>query len=826
MSNFTLELNEIIDYMGGTLINEFPTDVLTIEYLILSILDKKNSHANMLLDNCLTSQNIEGLRKIYVSVLEEHSKQQVLPKSVFFNDDLNKLLDLSANEADKMGDKNVGSEHVLLALLKEENNFTEKNVFEKFGLEYSFVEKKCNMKEKPSKKTKSYKKTTKQTPKPTNGIPLKSQVNTKAITSSTSEHIKQYTINLNKLAKEGKLDEIIGREEEIREIIRILSRRKKNNAVLVGQSGCGKTSIINGIANMIVNGEAPEVLSDKEILMLNPMALVSGTHFRGMFEERINGLFTELKKRGNYILFIDDIHTVLRNGNKEKDGDISGVINTILTDGTIKVIGTTTFKEYRNTIENNPSLAMRFQKVMVEPTTFDETVEIIKSSKKYYEEYHNVEYTDKAIVKTVTLAERYISDRTLPDSAFDIIDLAGANTSVVTKDTDDIKQLKKRIGEIESEKMCALNNGDFEKIDSLDAENNVLKADLADYRRKGRNIGKKEIVTETDIANVVSEITKIPVSSLNSDEKERIRNIDKVLKSEVIGQDESIDEICKIIKRNKVGLSDKSHNLGVFLLLGGSGTGKSLTAKTIAKEIYGSEKALIRIDMSEYSEKHSVSKLYGTSSGYIGYDDGGVLTNAIKNKPYSVVLLDEIEKADEAIYNVFLQVFDEGRLTEGNGNTIDCHNCIFIMTSNIGARSSSELGKGVGFTTNEDENKKNIITKELKRKFTPEFLNRIDKILFYNTLDDDKLKDIVKLELKRFNKRLNSIEYNIVVDDNVIDYIHTEAVKEKELGARPINRLIQSNIEDKITDLMLVNDYEPNYVFHATCPSGNEIEVS
>jgi len=825
MHNFTLELNDIIDYMGETLINEFPTNTLTIEYLILSILDKKNSHANMLLDNCLTSQNIEGLRAIYVSVLEEHSKKQVLPKSVFFNEDLNKLLELSTIEANKMGDKNVGSEHVLLALLNEKNNFNEKNVFEKFGLEYSFVEKKCNTNEPPSKKMKGGKKNIRQMPKTTDDIPLKSQVNTKAITSSATEHIKQYTINLNKLAKDGKLDEIIGRDKEIMEIVRVLSRRKKNNAVLVGQSGCGKTSIVNGIANMIVNGEAPEVLSDKEILMLNPMALVSGTHFRGMFEERVNGLFSELKKRDKYILFIDDIHTVLGNKNKEKDGDISGFINTILTDGEIKVIGTTTFKEYRNTIENNASLAMRFQKVMIEPTTFDETLEIIKSSKKYYEEYHNVEYTDKAIAKAVSLAERYISDRALPDSAFDVIDLAGANTSVIEKDTSTIRQIKKRIGEIESEKARALNSGDFEKIDSLDAENNVLKADLADYRRKGKKMAKKEIITEVEIANVVSEVTKIPVSSLNADEKEKIRNIDKILKSEVIGQDESIDEICKIIKRNKVGLSDKSHNLGVFLLLGGSGTGKSLTAKTIAKEIYGSEKALIRIDMSEYSEKHSVSKLYGTSSGYIGYDDGGVLTNAIKNKPYSVVLLDEIEKANEAIYNVFLQVFDEGRLTEGNGNTIDCHNCIFIMTSNIGARTSSELGQGIGFTTNEEDNKKDIITKELKRKFTPEFLNRIDKVLFYNRLDDDKLKDIVKLELKKFNKRLNSIEYNITVDDNVVNYIHEKATKEKELGARPIHRLIQSNIEDKITDLMLEHDYEPNYVFHATCPSGKEIEV-
>ena len=826
--NYTLELNEVMNYMTNTLYNEFPSDVLTIEYLILSILDSKNCHANMILDNCLMSDNIEELRRIYVSALDRHSKPQLksIPMMIRFNDDLLKALECSRIESEKLNSKLVGTEHILLAILNKENNFNETNIFEKFRLEYDFIFKKCSIDKEGKNDTKSKKlKERKIMSKKNNDIPLKSQVNTKIISNNASnDYIKQYTTSINKMAADGKIDEIVGREAEIKEIIRVLSRRKKNNAVLVGLGGSGKTALVYGLANMIVNGDVPEVLEGKEIVMLNPMAIVSGTHFRGMFEERINGLFNELKRNDKYILFIDDIHTVLKSGSKEKDTDISGMIGEALSEGAIKIIGATTFKEYRNTIENNSSISRKLQKIIIDPTSSSDAIKILENNKKYYEEYHNVEYTSKAIKKAVELAERYVTDRSLPDSAFDVIDLAGASTSLLDREPIEIQNIKKRIREIEERKNEALNNGEFEIIDSLNAEQNVLNSDIADYKRSSNKDIETIIINEDDVANVVSEMTKIPVSKLSLSEKDKIAHIDDVLKENIIGQDEAIDSVCQVIKRNKVGLGDKTHCGGVFLLGGPTGVGKTLLAKKIAEQIYGSENALIRIDMSEYSEKNSVSKLYGTSAGYIGYDDGGVLTNAIKRKPYSVVLLDEIEKADDSIYNLFLQVFDEGRLTEGNGNVVDCHNCIFIMTSNIGAKKAAELGNGLGFVNSEEKNKKSIIEKELKKKFTPEFLNRINKIVYFNNLSDDNLKNIVKLEIDKFNNRLNNIEYNIIYSDDVVNYIHAKAINEKELGARPIIRLIQTNIEDKITELMLENDYEPNYTFSASC-NDNGIEI-
>ena len=823
-SNYTIELNGVLDYMSTVLLNEFPTDVLTLEYLILAILDTKDCHANLILDNCLMSNNIEELRRVYVEVIDKHIKPQLKDGNVKFNDELVRILDCAKIESEKLNNSQVGTEHVLLAILNKENNFNEESVFDKFMLQYEFIFNKCNINTQlQDNEPKANKLKPKKISKARKDIPLKSQVNTKTVANiaSSDSPIELYATSLNNLAKNGKIDEIIGRDEEIKEIIKVLSRRKKNNAILVGKGGAGKTAIVYGIAKMIEDGKVPSVLEGKEIVMLNQMALVSGTHFRGMFEERMKALIDTLQANDKYILFIDDIHTVVKSGSKEKDGDISGMIGNLLSEGTVKVIATTTFKEYRNAIESNTQLSRKLQKIVIEPTSIDDTIKILSNNKKYYEDYHGVRYSEKTIEKAVKLAERYITDRSLPDSAFDIIDLAGAKTALIDREPIEIQNTKKRMRQIEEEKNEALNNGDFEKIDSLTIEENVLASDLSDYKRDIKKLNVNVIdISEDDVADVVSEITKIPVSKLSTNEKAKIAHIDEILKKSIVGQDEAVDSVCRVIKRNKVGLGDRNKTMANILLAGPTGSGKTLIAKKLAEEIFGDEKALIRIDMSEYSEKNSVAKLTGAAPGYVGYENGGQLTEQIKHKQHCVLLLDEIEKADQEVYNIFLQLFDEGRLTDSSGQIVNFKNVIVLMTSNIGARKAAELGSGLGFVSNEDSNKKSIIEKELKKKFTPEFLNRLDQIVYFNSLSDDNLKNIVKLEINKFNDRLNNIEYNITYTDDVVDYIHVEAVKKKEFGARPIIRLIQKNIEDKITELMLENEYKPNYTFSASCVNG------
>lgn len=821
---YSHELDDVLNYMVDILVNEFPTDIFTPEYLMVSIFDINNCHANMILDNCLMSNNMEELKEIYMSVLKDHSKPligETDKTKVQFDFELNKILETAKEEKKKTNAKVVGTEHVLLAILNPKNNIKIREVFNTVGIEYNFILDKCM--EETSKRPASKPIKAKGLINNNGGalkpaiFPLKSEVNATSIISK-DEFISKYTTNLNTLAKEGKIDELVGRKAEIQEIIKVLARRKKNNVILVGNGGVGKTAIINGLATMIVNGNVPPILEGKEIVMIDIMALVSGTHFRGMFEERVKGLFDELKSSNKYILFIDDMQNVLKSGSKDKDTDLSGMIGDILSGGDVRVIGTTTFKDYRNSIETNTSISRKLQKLIIEAPSEKEAIEILLKSKKYYEDYHNVTYTDEAIEKAVELAERYITDRSLPDSAFDVIDLAGAATSVSEKEPIEILNLKKRLSAIDGEKNVALNAGEFEKIDALTLEENTINKELSDYKRE-QNSKKSSttIIDVDDIATTVSNLTKVPIAKMSSNEKKKIAHIDEILKKSVIGQDEAIDAICKVIKRNKVGLGDKTKTMANLLLCGQSGCGKTLIAKKLAEEIFGDEKALVRIDMSEYSEKNSVAKLTGAAPGYVGYENGGQLTEAVKNKQHCVLLLDEIEKADQEVYNLFLQLFDEGRLTDSSGQIVNFKNVIVLMTSNIGAKQASDFGGGVGFNTDEEANKKSIIEKSLKKKFTPEFLNRIDKIVYFNSLTDDNLKSIVKLEVKKLDDRLHELHYGLHCDEKVVDYLHVKAVSQKEFGARPIIRLVQDNLEDKITDLMLENDYKQDYVFSATC---------
>jgi len=828
--NYSYELQEVLSYMIDVLVNEFPTDVFTPEYLIVSILDVKKCHANLFLDNYLMSNNMEELREIYTSVLK-HNDKPIISKEkkdkVEFDFELNKIMETSEIEADKTNSNQIGTEHILLAILNPENNIKIQEVFRTVGIDYELIFEKCKDNKKASRSGR------KNNFINNNGfsqnqpkqqiIPLKSEINTTSV-STDGEFITKYTTNINSLAKKGKIDDLVGREKEMNQIIKVLARRKKNNVVLVGNGGVGKTAIVYGLAQKIESGNVPDILEGKKIVAINIMALVSGTHFRGMFEERVKGLFDELKSSKKYILFIDDIQSVLKSGSKDKDTDISNMIGDVLIEGDVRVIGTTTFKDYRNSIESNPTVSNKLQRIVIEPSTVDETIEILKHNKKYYEEFHNVEYSDEAVKRCAELSERYITDRSLPDSAFDIMDLTGAYSSLEHSESNEFSALKKRLVELENEKSEVLNNGDFEKIDALTIEENDIKKRINEFKRKSKSEKTRLKVTANDISRTISEITNVPITKLTTNEKEKISHIDEKLKECVIGQDEAVESLCRVIKRNKVGLGDKTKTMANILMAGPSGSGKTLIAKKLAEEIFGDEKALVRVDMSEYSEKNSVSKLMGAAPGYVGYENGGQLTEAIKNKQHCVLLLDEIEKADQEIYNVFLQLFDEGRLTDSSGQIVNFKNVIVLMTSNIGAKQAAEFGAGVGFVTDETKNKKTIIEKQLKQKFTPEFLNRIDKIVYFNTLTDDNLRDIVKLEINKFGKRLKEIKYNIKYDDSVVNFIHEQAIKQKEYGARPIIRLVQNNLEDSITDLILENEYQPEYTFSITC-NDNKISI-
>lgn len=816
---YSNELNKIISYMVEVLSEEFPTDVFTPEYLITSMLDNTKSHAYTILDICLMTKNLKELNEIYINWLKENKKNNLIDKNlkenVQFNEELDKILTNAKHEQELINSDYIGSEHVLLSMLNPKNNLIKiQEVFKNVGIDYNFLLSKCSyiVNSKPIKSL-----NIKNQMKKTQMIPLKGEINQQTVVSS-SEYISKYTINLNQLVKDGKVDNLIGRKNEIEKIIKIMARRKKNNVVLVGQGGCGKTSIVYGIAELIVKNEVPQVLKNKEIVMLDVMGLVSGTHFRGMFEERVNGLFNELKQSKNYILFIDDMQQILKNGSKEKDTDLSSWIGDVLSNGEVSVIGTTTFKDYRNAIETNSSISRKLQKVIIEPNTVQETIDIIENIKHYYEDYHNVRYSTEVVKKAVELSKRYITDRSLPDSAIDIIDLSGAYTCLIDREPKEISDLRKRLINIDKERNVLLNSGDFESVNTLNEEENNIKKTLSDINRQTESNKSKYVIDISidDIASSVSDVTNIPVNKLTVDEKAKLANIDKTLMEYVIGQDDAIKSICRVIKRNKVGLGDKTKTIGNLLLLGQSGCGKTLIAKKLAEIIFGSEKNLVRIDMSEYSEKNSVAKLTGAAPGYIGFENGGQLTEAIKNKQHCVLLLDEIEKADQEVYNLFLQLFDDGRLTDSSGQVVNFKNVIVLMTSNVGAKQASEMGKGLGFVNDENANNKAIVEKSLRQTFTPEFINRIDQIVHFNSLNDENLRDIVKLELNNFNKRLNELSYNLEYDENVLNYLHSLAIKQKEYGARPILRLIQDNIEDNITDLMLKNEYNENYTFKAT----------
>ena len=627
--------------------------------------------------------------------------------------------------------------------------------------------------------------------------------------NSKTKLIEQFGTDLTKLAKEGLLDPVVGRKNEIKRISQILSRRKKNNPVLVGEPGVGKSAIAEGIAQLIVEGKVPESLKNKKIITLDMGSLVAGTKYRGEFEQRLRGIIKEMEENRNIILFIDELHTIIGAGSAQGSLDASNMLKPALGRGTFQCIGATTLDEYRKYIEKDAALERRFQKIVVDPTSKSETLEILKNLKERYEDYHSVTYTDDALKACVDLTDKYMSEKHMPDKAIDAMDEAGAKVHVnkTINTPKKIQDLEKKIQKTSTEKQKYVNEQKFElaaeKRDSerellkeLEVEKNIWTADQSKFR---------DAVTKDDVAEVVALMTKIPVDNVSTDENNKLKLMSSKVKGIVIGQDEAVDKLVRAVKRARIGIKDPSKPVGSFIFLGPTGVGKTWLAKVLAKELFGSETSMIRIDMSEYMEKHTVSRLVGAPPGYVGYEDGGELTEAVRRKPYSIILLDEIEKAHPDVYNILLQVLDDGVLTDNNGRRVDFKNTIIIMTSNAGSRKVKDFGTGIGFslsTDNSEKDKNGVINKELKKIFSPEFLNRVDEVIVFNSLSKENIGNIVDVEIKTTINRLKDIGYEINITPSLKDYLFEQGY-DQEYGARPLKRAIQKNIEDRITDAII-----------------------
>jgi ATP-dependent Clp protease ATP-binding subunit ClpC len=628
-------------------------------------------------------------------------------------------------------------------------------------------------------------------------------------TDSSTPVLDNFGRDLIKLAEEGKIDPVIGREREITRIAQILSRRKKNNPIIIGEPGAGKTAIVEGLSKKIYEGDCPRNLMSKRIVSLDMMSIVAGTKYRGQFEERMKVILEEIRNTDDVILFIDEIHTIVGAGNSSGSLDASNIFKPALARGEIQCVGATTLDEYRKNFEKDGALERRFQKVVVDAATKEETLTILKNIKDKYEDYHKVSYSDEILEECVELADRYVTDREFPDKAIDIIDEVGARCQVEVKVPEIIEELKLKAQEIKQEKMNVVRQQNYEEAASLRDKERRILTKLDDERIKFEKELKsnKRVVPIDLVYDVVSNMTKIPITKLTLDETKSLSKLSETLSEKVIGQNEAVIKIAKSIRRNRLGIKDPNKPIGSFIFLGSTGVGKTYLAKQLAKEMFGSEENMIRVDMSEFQEKHTISRLIGAPPGYVGYDEGGQLTEQVKNKPYSVILFDEIEKANKDIFSTLLQVLDDGHITDGLGRKINFKNCVIIMTSNIGVKKIQEFGNGIGFNTSnssyvEEERKRDMLKKELKKFFAPEFLNRIDEVIIFNSLGKDEIKQIVKLELDKLSERLIGLHYKINFDESILDML-SDVGFNSEFGARPVSRAIQDKIEDFISEEVL-----------------------
>ncbi len=637
----------------------------------------------------------------------------------------------------------------------------------------------------------------------------KSAGSTTTKANSDTPVLDKFAVDITKAAEEGRIDPVVGRNREIDRLIQILSRRKKNNPVLIGEPGVGKSAIVEGLALRIKQRKVSRLLFDKRIMSLDMAAIVAGTKFRGQFEERIKAVIDELKASDDIILFIDEIHTIVGAGNAGGSMDAANLLKPALARGELQCIGATTLDEYRKTFEKDGALDRRFQKIIVDQTTADETLEILKQIKDNYEKFHNVKYTDDALHACVKLTQRYVSDRAFPDKAIDALDEAGAKAHASNVEAPkEIEQLELKIADVTKKKQAAAIAQDFEAAANYRDEADILKNELNTRKSEWESAlaENRQIVDEQSIAEVVATMTGVPVQRIAQSEGSRLLAMKDELKAKIVGQDEAIDKIVKAIQRNRVGLKDPNRPIGAFMFLGPTGVGKTHMAKMLAEYLFDTKDSLIRIDMSEYMEKFAVSRLVGAPPGYVGYDEGGQLTEKVRRHPYSVVLLDELEKAHQDVFNMLLQVMDEGRLTDSFGRTVDFKNTIIIMTSNIGTRQLKDYGNGIGFNTGTDrqEQSRSIIQKALNKTFAPEFINRIDDIVMFNSLERDDIYKIIDIELEGFFRRASESGYAIEITDSAKAFLVDHGY-DAQYGARPLKRAIQEYIEDDLAELILAN---------------------
>lgn len=626
---------------------------------------------------------------------------------------------------------------------------------------------------------------------------------------SSTPILDNFSRDLIKLAEEGKIDPIVGRDKEVKRIAQILSRKKKNNAVIVGEAGVGKSALVEKLALLIQKGECPSNLLDKRIMSLDLTSLVAGTKYRGQFEERIKAILNELVNEPNVIVFIDELHTMVGAGNASGAMDAANILKPALARGEIQVIGATTFDEYKKSIEKDAALVRRFQKIILNEPTAAETVTILNNLQSSYESFHKVIYQENVIETIVKLSNRYITDRQFPDKAIDVLDELGSEKKVSSRIPESIELLKKEADEIKEKKLEVVKKQIYEQAAKLRDEEKKINEKLEKEKQKWADSLKdnKTPVSIDDVYEIISNMTGVPITKLDEKESEKLLKMDETLSAKVIGQDEAITSISKAIRRNRVGIKDANKPIGSFIFLGSTGVGKTFLAKSLAENLFGDPDKIIRVDMSEFMEKHNVSKLIGSPPGYVGFDEGGQLTEKIKNNPFSVVLFDEIEKAHKDVFNILLQILDEGHLTDSFGRKINFTNTIVIMTSNVGAKRVSDFGGGVGFATNNNEEqkyevKKAMIQKALKQQFNPEFLNRIDDIILFNALSSETLKKIISIEIGKLSNRLTEKGYIIKFDDTLINRVF-ELNQQEEYGARPLKRIIQNLLEDFLSDEIL-----------------------